>query len=112
MFGGFRDVVVDAGAVASALVAVAGVLYAIVRWGVLRPLDRRIREATRQIQPGANGGESLSDVAREMRALISEVEMMRDRFDNVEQRQMTILEMVIREQSELMQLKRDVEGRQ
>lgn len=112
MFDGIRDVVVDAGAIASALAAIAGVVYAIVRWGVLRPLDKRIREATKQIQPGANGGESLADVAKGLTALSEEVASIRDRFENVEQRQMVILEMVLREQHALLNLQHDSDGGQ
>lgn len=105
-FASVRDLIVDAGAVATALAAVCGVLYAVVRWGVLKPLDRRIQEATRQIQPDANGGLSLADVAKQTAAMSAQLELLRERFENLEDRQMVILEAVLEERKVLRSMKR------
>jgi len=65
------QVTLDAQALATWLgliVASVGAVVAVGRW-IIRSLDRRVRELTRSIQPEANGGGSLPDVARSVKAL-------------------------------------------
>lgn len=50
-----------------AFAAIVAVIFGFFRWanrGLENKILHEIRDATRQIQPGANGGLSLSDVAR------------------------------------------------
>lgn len=56
------NAVQDSAVVLAFLVALAGALMAIGRWLIVRPLVRLIDERTKQIQPEANGGKSLSDL--------------------------------------------------
>jgi hypothetical protein len=44
------------------LVALCGAIIAVGRWLIVKPMIRLIDERTRQIQPDANGGKSLSDL--------------------------------------------------
>lgn len=75
----YADSIKEAGAIAAALGSIAAVLWAVVRFAVLKPLDKRIKEATRPIQPGyRNGGESLADIA-------SKVKDLTERFDRIEE---------------------------
>ena len=57
------EAIIMAGQVAGALSAIAGVVYVIVKYAVVRPIQNYIDSATYQIQPHANGGRSLADVA-------------------------------------------------
>lgn len=45
-----------------------GMLVIVGRW-IVRSLEHRVKELTKPIQPDANGGSSLPDVARELKAL-------------------------------------------
>jgi hypothetical protein len=55
--------IIMAGQVAGALTAIGGVFYVVVKYAVVRPIQNYIDSATYQIQPHANGGRSLADVA-------------------------------------------------
>jgi len=55
--------IIMAGQVAGALTAIGGVFYVVVKYAVVRPIQNYIDNATYQIQPHANGGRSLADVA-------------------------------------------------
>ena len=75
----YTDLIKEAGSVAAALGSIAAVLWAVVRFAVLKPPDKRIEEATKPIQPGyRNGGESLADIAGKVKDLT-------DRFDQLEE---------------------------
>lgn len=50
------------------VVAVVGAVVAVARWTV-KAIRHAVAEATQQIQPDANGGASLPDVGRSVRAL-------------------------------------------
>lgn len=83
----------EAGAVAAALAAVAGVLWAVVRFAVLKPLDRRIEEATRPIQPGyRNGGESLADIASKVKDLAKRFDQLEEAHQVQEERHLQVIE--------------------
>lgn len=90
-----QEFIVDLGAVAAAVAAIGAVVWAVFRFAVLRPLDRRIVDATKQIQPEANGGLSLSDAHKKIDRLTDSVERLSDRMDNIEERQMTLLEQIL-----------------
>jgi len=45
------------------LSAIGAVVFVIVKYAVVRPIQTYIDLRTHQIQPGTNGGKSLSDVA-------------------------------------------------
>jgi hypothetical protein len=55
--------IIMAGQIAGALTAIGGVFFIIVKYAVVRPIQNYIDKATYQIQPHANGGRSLADVA-------------------------------------------------
>lgn len=89
----FTYYIKEAGAVAAALAALAGVLWAVVRFAVLRPLDRRIQEATKPIQPGYhNGGDSLADVSRKVRDLGERFERLEEAHLIQDERHIQVIE--------------------
>jgi len=90
-----NNIIIELGAVAAALATIAGVVWAVVKFAVLKPLDKRIKEVTKQIQPGANGGESLSDANRKIDNLSEDIEHLIERIEAVETRQMSILEYLL-----------------
>lgn len=92
---GFRTFVITWGQVAGAVAAIGAVVWASFRFAVLRPLDRRIAEATKQIQPGANGGQSLSDVNEKVDRLEEVVSDLDGRLDRMEQRHLEMLDHVM-----------------
>lgn len=62
----FLDVLVK---VLGAMIALSTVLAGLGKFLIFDPLRREIREATRPIQPTANGGLSLPDVAKKLDAM-------------------------------------------
>jgi ubiquinone biosynthesis protein UbiJ len=85
-FANFADVVIGWGQVATALAAISVVVGFVFRRVVLKPLDRKIAEATKQIQPNANGGESLADVNKKVDDLTSTINQIDKRLDQIEER--------------------------
>jgi hypothetical protein len=55
--------IILSGQIAGAIGAIIGTFILILKYMVQKPLDKRIIEVTKQIQPNANGGKSLADVA-------------------------------------------------
>jgi hypothetical protein len=55
--------IILSGQIAGAIGAIIATFILIVKYVVQKPLDKRIIEVTKQIQPDANGGKSLADVA-------------------------------------------------
>ena len=51
---------------------------------IVKPLDRRIIEKTQQIQPDANGGKSLADVALGIARVERKIENVIKRVDKLE----------------------------
>lgn len=87
------ELIKEAGAVAAALASIAAVLWAVVRFAVLKPLDRRIKEATRPIQPGyRNGGESLADLAAKVGALTERFDRLERAHEVQEERHLQVIE--------------------
>lgn len=56
----------DAGKVLGSVIALGTVLGAVGKFLIFEPLRREIKDATRPIQPTANGGLSLPDVAKKL----------------------------------------------
>ena len=54
-------------------------VYAFFRWSN-KKLEATIREVTQQIQPGANGGFSLADVSRDIKAMAEAAERSTSRM--------------------------------
>jgi hypothetical protein len=61
--------ILNAGAVAGALIAILTLIGMIVRYAVLMPLKAYIDKMTYAIQPFANGGKSLPDLINKVDAL-------------------------------------------
>jgi ubiquinone biosynthesis protein UbiJ len=86
----FRQWIVSWGQVAGAIAAITAVVVGGLRYAVIKPLDRKIAEATKQIQPGANGGQSLSDVNKKVDSLAKSVDNLGTRLDRIEERNLEI----------------------
>lgn len=67
------DWIIHAGQIAGALAAILTLLGMVVKYAVVRPIKAYIDQATYPIQPGANGGLSLPDVANAVRELRDEL---------------------------------------
>jgi len=79
------DNILLTGQIAGAIGATIGTLVLILKYMVLKPLDRRIIEKTKQIQPDANGGKSLADVATGILRVERKVENVIKRVDKLEE---------------------------
>lgn len=66
--------IILAGQYAGAVIAILTLLGLIIKWAVVKPIKIYIDQATYQIQPGTNGGLSLSDLHKK----VSEI---KDLFD-------------------------------
>jgi hypothetical protein len=69
-----------------------GIVTALGRWLVVIPLKRLIEEHTKPIQPNANGGRSLPDVAKTTAEIKVAVESLAHQIDRVESRLDTHIE--------------------
>jgi hypothetical protein len=78
------------GQAATAILSIVALVYGSFRFFVLRPLDARIKDATKQIQPGANGGQSLTDVNKKVDRLAKSVDDLGHRLDRIEERNLEI----------------------
>lgn len=67
-----------------AIIALAGVLG---RYFILLPLKNYIKELTYPIQPNANGGKSLPDIAKTVKRIDSRLEGIERRVMRLETRQ-------------------------
>ena len=59
---------------------IVGVLLASLGWWI----NQKIKEATYQIQPGSNGGKSLTDLHHKVDSVIDEVKMLKRSVINLE----------------------------
>jgi len=73
-----------AGQVAAAISALFILGGLVIRWFVVPPLEKMISEKTEQIQPNANGGKSLPDVALMLGRLSQQIDTMDKRLSAVE----------------------------
>lgn len=78
------DAIIMAGQVAGALSAIGAVVFVIVKYAVVKPIQTYIDLRTYQIQPNANGGKSLSDVALGIQRVERKVEALGKRVDTLE----------------------------
>jgi F0F1-type ATP synthase membrane subunit b/b' len=78
------NTIIMAGQVAGALSAIGAVVFVIVKYAVVKPIQTYIDLRTYQIQPGANGGKSLSDVALGIQRVERKVENLGKRVDALE----------------------------
>jgi hypothetical protein len=69
-----------------------GILTVLGRWLVVIPLKRLIEEHTRPIQPNANGGRSLPDVAKTTAEIKVAIQGLANQIDRVEGRLDTHIE--------------------
>jgi hypothetical protein len=78
------DYILLVGQVAMAITAVGALLIASHRYIVVKPIQRSIAEHTSLIQPGANGGKSLPDVALGIQRVEIKIEGLSKRVDTLE----------------------------
>lgn len=76
--------VLTAGQYATATLAVIGLISVLYRVFVLVPLKRLIKEMTYPIQPDANGGKSLPDIALGIEAIKYRISRLEQRLDTLE----------------------------
>ena len=72
------------GQLAAALTAIGGVVYVIVKYVVVKPIQNYIDKATYPISPTANGGKSLPDAIRAIKRVESKLEKLDDRVQTLE----------------------------
>jgi hypothetical protein len=77
--------IILSGQIAGAIGAIIGTFILIVKYVVQKPLDKRIIEVTKQIQPDANGGKSLADVALGIVRIERKVENVIKRVEKLEE---------------------------
>jgi hypothetical protein len=73
-----------AGQVAGALSAIGAVVFVIVKYVVVKPIQNYIDKATYPISPTANGGKSLPDVIRAIKRVEVKIEKLDDRVQTLE----------------------------
>lgn len=73
-----------AGQVAGAITAFFILGGLVIRWFVVPPLEKMIDEKTKPIQPNANGGKSLPDVAMMLGKLSAQIDAIDNRLRVVE----------------------------
>jgi ubiquinone biosynthesis protein UbiJ len=78
--------ILTAGQLAAAGSAIIAFSLLVVKYMIVKPLDRRIIEKTKQIQPDANGGKSLADVALGVARVERKVENVIKRVDRLEKK--------------------------
>ena len=61
--------IIHLGQIAGALIAILTLGGILVKWGIVKPIKAYIDTMTYSIQPHANGGNSLPDVAKAVRRL-------------------------------------------
>jgi hypothetical protein len=72
--------IIKLGQIAAALVAILTLLGMLVKWGILKPIKTYIDTMTYPIQPHANGGKSLPDIAN----AINRLELKLDRHIEID----------------------------
>jgi hypothetical protein len=100
-----HDIWLDLGAALGTIISLAVILTFLVRTFVMKPMDRHIKELTKNIQTGANGGNSLADaiaaigrvdekVERNSKENVEQHEEIRDAVGVLERRQIRIMDTV------------------
>lgn len=78
------QVIIDAGAVAAALIAILTFIGLVVRWVIVKPIKNYIDQATYQIQPFANGGRSLPDAVKAIIEIKGQLRGLDTRIEAIE----------------------------
>lgn len=76
--------IIMAGQLAGALSAIGAVVYVIVKYAVVRPIQNYIDKATYQIQPFANGGKSLPDLVKLVSYINARLDTLETRIQAIE----------------------------
>ena len=78
------EAIIMAGQVAGALSAIGAVVFVIVKYVVVKPIQNYIDKATYPISPTANGGKSLPDAIRVIKRIETKLEKMDARVQVLE----------------------------
>lgn len=78
------EAIIMAGQVAGALSAIGAVVYVIVKYVVVKPIQNYIDKATYPISPIANGGKSLPDAIRAIKRVEVKLEKLDSRVEALE----------------------------
>ena len=78
------EAIIMAGQVAGALSAIGAVVFVIVKYVVVKPIQNYIDKATYPISPTANGGKSLPDVIRAIKRVETKLEKIDGRVQTLE----------------------------
>jgi hypothetical protein len=78
------DEIIMAGQIAGALSAIGAVVFVIVKYVVVKPIQNYIDKATYPISPLANGGKSLPDVIRAIKRVEVKLEKIDGRVQTLE----------------------------
>ena len=78
------NAIIMAGQVAGALSAIGAVVFVIVKYVVVKPIQNYIDKATYPISPTANGGKSLPDVIRAIKRVETKLEKIDGRVQTLE----------------------------
>lgn len=76
--------IIMAGQIAGALSAIGAVVYVIVKYVVVKPIQNYIDKATYQIQPFANGGKSLPDLVKLVSFINTRLDTLETRIQAIE----------------------------
>ena len=78
------EFIIMGGQVAGALSAIGAVVFVVVKYAVVRPIQNYIDKATYPISPGANGGRSLPDAIRAIKRVEAKLEKLDVRVQSLE----------------------------
>ena len=78
------NAIIMGGQIAGALSAIGAVVFVIVKYVVVKPIQNYIDKATYPISPTANGGKSLPDVIRAIKRVEIKLEKLNSRVDDLE----------------------------
>lgn len=81
---GFVELWEYAGSFSASGLAIGGFLILVGRYAIYKPLKNLIIASTREIQPNANGGKSLADVAEKIGEIRGELRGLVVRIDSIE----------------------------
>jgi hypothetical protein len=78
------EAIIMAGQIAGALSAIGAVVFVVVKYAVVRPIQNYIDLRTHQIQITSNGGKSLPDIALGIQRVERKIETLNKRVDTLE----------------------------
>jgi hypothetical protein len=78
------EAIIMAGQIAGALSAIGAVVFVIVKYVVVKPIQNYIDKATYPISPTANGGKSLPDAIRMIKRIETKLEKIDARVQILE----------------------------